>query len=227
MSAAKVSDNARVAVKSHLSGDHLSAAVFFARSCAQIEATNSGPPSDEVRAQHRSFAIGAVISAVAYLEAAANEVYLAATDNDPHLFAKADARLPTLLAHVWDSVEAIRTLQKYQVALVLAQKSPFDQGTAPFQLASHLLVLRNNLVHYKPEWDSDLQDHKKIEVRLRGAFRENPYSDKSQAFFPHRCLGHGCAAWAVRSAWSFVESFYSRMDLPYWAAGYSTRVASA
>lgn len=223
----KVSDRASVAVKSHLSGDHVSAAAFFARSCGEIEVRNLGRISDELRVQHRSFAIGAVISAVAYLEAAANEVYLAAADNDPHLFGKGDARLPKLLVHVWDSVEDIRTLQKYQVALVLAQKAPFDQGTPPFQPASHLIVLRNNLIHYKPEWDSDLEDHKKIEERLRGVFPENPYSDRSQAFFPHRCLGHGCAAWAIKSAWTFVDSFYNRIDLPYWAAGYAAQVATA
>lgn len=220
----KASDQAMISVKSHLSGDHVLAAAFFARSCGDIEA---GAANDELRAKHRYFAIGAVTSAVAFLEAAANEFYLAAVDNDTHVFGKADAPLPKLLAHVWESVEDIATLQKYQVALIMAQKKPFDQGSSPFQPASNLIVLRNNLIHYKPEWDSDLRNHKNIEARLRGVFPENPYSDHTQAFFPHRCLGHGCAAWGIKSAWAFVESFYSRMHLPYWAANYNTQVAAA
>ncbi|MEO0941606.1 MAG: hypothetical protein AAFY30_08605, partial [Cyanobacteria bacterium J06642_12] len=44
-------------------------------------------------------------------------------------------------------------------------------------------------------------------------FAENPLVFGTKPFFPDRCLGHGCAKWALDSCVSFVEEFYSEMGL--------------
>jgi hypothetical protein len=78
--------------------------------------------------------------------------------------------------------------------------------------------LRNALVHYKPEWDTDLENHKKIEDRLKSRFKINPFSHDNDAFFPKKCLGHGCAEWSVQSVIKFIQDFYNKMGFsPKWS----------
>lgn len=213
-------------VKTHLSANHILAASLFARWCGEIESENQNQTSlsQDLDIEHRSLAIGTPIEAVAFLETAINELYMAAQDNDPNVFANADPLLPKLMVQLWEELEEKRILTKYQTTLLLAQKPKFSAGEPPLQLTAHLIALRNALVHYKPEWDNQLKAHKSIEDRLGKAFPTNPFAGKNKAFFPSQCLGYGCAAWSVRTAWAFVKEFYSRMELPYWALAHEGRI---
>jgi hypothetical protein len=213
-----------LAVKTHLSVNHIIGASLFARLCGQFERVTVGPPSQDVEIEHRSYAIGAPIEAVAFLEAAINELYAAAGDKDPHIFATGDPLLPQLMDELWDELEGKNILRKFQTALILAKKPKFDLGTPPMQTVGNLVALRNALVHYKPEWDNELKDHKSIEDRLRAAFPHNPFAAKDKAFFPSKCLGYGCATWSVTTAWGFVKEFYARLGLPYWATPHEPRI---
>ncbi|MEA1894385.1 MAG: hypothetical protein U9N36_04115 [Euryarchaeota archaeon] len=96
----------------------------------------------------------------------------------------------------------------------MANKETFDRGKAPYQEVNDLIKLRNALVHYKPEWDTDLKNHKGIEDRLKSRFTINPFSHVNDAFFPKKCLGHGYAEWSVKSTITFIEDFYRRMGFP-------------
>jgi hypothetical protein len=215
-----------LAVKTHLSVNHIIGASLFARLCGAIEQATQGPPSQDIEIEHRSYAIGAPIEAVAFLEAAINELYVAAGDKDPHIFGAADSILPELMDELWGELEGASILRKFQTTLVLAKKPKFDLGTAPMQSVGNLVALRNALVHYKPEWDNELKGHKSIEDRLRTAFPPNPFAAKDKAFFPSKCLGYGCAAWSIRTAWGFIKDFYARLGLPYWAVAHEPRILS-
>jgi hypothetical protein len=212
------------AVKTHLSVNHIIGASVFARLCGKLERETQGPPSQDVEIEHRSYAIGAPIEAVAFLEAAINELYVAASDSAPHTFGTNNPLLPRLMNELWEELEEKSILRKYQTTLLLAQKPRFDSGVPPFQSAANLIALRNALVHYKPEWDNQLKDHKSIEDRLRNSFAVNPFAAQDKAFFPSKCLGYGCAGWSVRTAWGFVKEFYEHLDLPYWAVGHEERI---
>ncbi len=114
-------------------------------------------------------------------------------------------------------VERSKILQKYQFVLTAANKDAFNRGNSPYQEVDNLIKLRNALVHYKPEWDTDLKNHKVIENRLKSRFNINPFSHDSSVFFPKKCLGHGCAEWSVKSTIEFIEDFYRRMGFtPKW-----------
>ena len=199
--------------KTNLSGYFASSAALFSRKAQAIEALDPTGVTEVVRMEHRSYAIGAVIAAAAYLEAAINELYLEAVDRNQNTFPPGRLRLAELMCHVWADVEQMTVLTKYQVALSLAETSPYPKGENPYQAVDSLLRLRNALVHYKPEWDTELEEHRKLEERLANRFRESRLSSSGHAFFPHRCLGHGCAAWSTKTAVEFYRDFRERLGL--------------
>jgi len=205
-------------VKTNFSGHHMLSAAFFARQSANIEETvKKDNLTDEVRDKHRAYVTGAIISSVASLEAAINEIFLSAIDGNK-IFQNFDDKFPELLTELWPTVEKTASiLHKYQIVLVAATKEKFNPGQTPYQEVDDLIKLRNALVHYKPEWDTNLKNHKKIEQRLKTRFPINPYSHINDAFFPKKCLGHGCAEWAVKSSIKFIQDFYERMGFkPKW-----------
>jgi hypothetical protein len=207
-------DSATASVKTNFSGHHMLSAAHFARQSAVIEKNDSDEITDELRAEHRAYVTGAIIVSVASLEATINEVFISARDNDS-LFKGFDPTIPKVLAEfwTWEIFERSKILGKYQIVLVVANKEAFDRGNSPYQEVDSLIALRNALVHYKPEWDT-VKKHKKIEDGLKSRFTINPFSHDNDAFFPKKCLGHGCAEWAVKSSIKFIEDFYNRMGFP-------------
>ena len=71
-------------------------------------------------------------------------------------------------------------------------------------------------MHYRREWVeiraggaavAHSETHaEKFELLLKDRFAENPLAGKNLPFFPDRCLGHGCAEWAVTTSLSFTDS---------------------
>ena len=202
-------------VKTNFSSHHMLSAAHFARQSAIIEKNYKDGITDELRAEHRAYVTGAIIVSVASLEATINEVFISAIDND-NLFKDFDPTIPKVLSEfwTWDVVERSSILEKYRCVLAVANKEAFDHGNPPYQEVNDLIKLRNALVHYKPEWDTDLKNHKGIENRLKSRFNINPFSHDNNAFFPKKCLGHGCAEWSVKSTIEFIEDFYRRMGFP-------------
>ena len=116
-------------------------------------------------------------------------------------------------------------LAKFDDVITSVGKQGFDKGAAPYQDVSLLINLRNALVHYKPKWitilaediTADEFDDKKIVIlQKEHKFPLNPLMDGIMtSFFPNKCLGHGCASWAVKSSIQFIEEFYQRMNIPF------------
>jgi len=206
-----------LSVKTNFSGHHMLSAAHFARQSAIIEKNYKDEITDELRAEHRAYVTGAIIVSVASLEATITEVFISARDKD-NIFKDFDHTIPNVLEELLDFVEwSSKILQKYQFVLTAANKEAFDRGKSPYQEVDDLIQLRNALVHYKPEWDTDLKNHKKIEDRLEKRWlkaRINPFAHENNAFFPKKCLGYGCAEWSVKSTIEFIEDFYHRMGFP-------------
>jgi hypothetical protein len=177
---------------------------------AEIE---SGPElSESDRLEHKGHATGAAVFSVAFLESSINELYLEAVDmNRDTLGGLSDEQI-AVLAELCDSVEQHQVLGKYQVALAASGKARLDKGEDPFQGADGLVKIRNALIHYRPEWDDELREHKRIEERLAGRFALNKHG--VGLWFPHQCLGAGCASWAVDQAARFMTEFCQRLGIP-------------
>lgn len=230
----------------YLSIGHLKNAAHFARLTGAIE-QHTGFVWGTFK-PHEAYAMGAVLSSVAFLEAAVNELYAdAADESHPSEIMRSIGEgyameLPKdvrgILAGLWNTDRfrmGARTLEKYEVALTAAGGEEFDRGSQPYQDVALLLKLRNALVHFEPashhEGDAEPTG---LEQKLSGRFApnalatspDNPLgSDPLLPFLPDKCLGYGCALWALGSSVAFTERFFSRMGLKAIHGGWLTEMA--
>src|SRR5215213_7966930 len=134
-------------------------AAIFTRRALEIESTyDKDLVSGEPYYVHRGYVTAAVLSAVASLEATINEFFVDAQNENSPIFEGVDPMIPRILAEYWEEIEGARILTKYQMALILASKRKFDRGLSPYQEVDSLIQLRNALVHYKPEWDTEQKE---------------------------------------------------------------------
>ena len=115
-------------------------------------------------------------------------------------------------------------VSRYQKILEIADRPPFDEHEDAFENIRILTEIRNHLMHYKREWvvvrmtktpgTEEISTADRFEKILRSKFAINPLAAKNQPFFPDKCLGHGCAEWAVMNSLIFTDAFFRRLDLP-------------
>jgi len=223
-----VRDAVTVRSRAHFSIQHVLSAAYFARQALEVERNYFGVYDAAMINAHRASVTGAILMSVSFLEAAINEFFADTVDNPYGTVKDLDPDLRSLLAEMW-AMKVPRTskysiLEKYDIALTLMRRAPFDKGTSPYQEVSILVQLRNVMVHYEPEWitgystnpGAKVTEHK-FQKSLQGRFPLNPLTSANNPFFPDQCFSHGCAAWAVESTVSFADAFFARMGLaaPY------------
>jgi len=187
-------------VRFHLSTNHLYSAYFFALSASEIEEMQESN-SNHQRLQHRSFVTASIMSSVAFLEAAINELYVICAEhpNDIHVnghpqdmrFGCIGTDTIEMLGAIWQ-VEGFRRsaniLDKCQTALRIAKQVEFNKGTNPYQEVKLVIDLRNLLVHFKPEQREiavgagNRLPSDAFESKYRGKFAENPLAAKYSIF---------------------------------------------
>jgi hypothetical protein len=157
--------------------------------------------------------LAGIVLAAAFLEGGINELFLSAADKDTNVLPGSSAEELGLLSELWELLEDQRAapLRKVQVALQATRRAPFEKGAPPFQSAENLFRLRNAVVHYKPEWDDELDVHGDLQKRLKGQFADNPLVPVGVTWFPHRCIGAGCARWTCESGMGLLEEFIRRL----------------
>lgn len=204
-------------VKSGLFQFHLDSAERFALACAKIESEEKHldwpqPRWDEAR----SNALAAVLLAAASMESSVNEFYQQAVDRDENALKSLSETQMKLLAELWPEIEKLSPMRKHQVAVVAMGHEPMNKGQEPYRSADGLMRLRNALVHFRPEWDDDLKDHRSLEQRLSQLFPVSALADRAKGqmvWFPHKCLGAGCAEWAIESAVQFSQQFVNTLGI--------------
>lgn len=210
------------------SHDQAIAATTFARKCGELEA-DLKTPSDDERArgltwstenqqEHRSYVTASILSSVTFLEANINELFASASH--PNLEVGGD--LPTsernILIGAADMISNNRLLDRFQLALYLLNKKPFDPGTdQSYQDAKVLVSLRNDLVHYKPRFRKlgagSSESAKWAKTLAQKHFSLNPFTGSGNPFFPDKCLSYGCAVWVWNAALSFADDFFTRVGV--------------
>lgn len=183
--------------------------------------------SGELRLRHETFILNSVLSTVAFLESTVNELHADAAD-DAYFFAdeQTEALLRTI-AEKWQNeknFDRAPMITKYQKILAIAEKPQFDENDPAFANIRILTEIRNNLMHYKREWvvvsdgrtpvSGEGGTTEKFEKILRKKFATNPLAAKNLPFFPDKCLGHGCAEWAIVNSVIFTDEFFRRLGLP-------------
>jgi hypothetical protein len=204
--------------KANLSRLHLRTAQLFLAQCEEITRNEAHLPWPQPHwEESRSYASGVVILAVAALEASINELYLESADRDQTALPEIALDRLELLATLWEEVDKFSILKKYDIALAACGKEPLIKGAKPYQSAKGVVDLRNALVHFKPEWAGGLDLHSKLEEQLAKKFQSCALASQATGalvWFPHKCLGAGCASWSIDSVRKFVSEFCGRMGIP-------------
>lgn len=200
-----------VAVRHYHSTIHIESAAHLARLCAAVEKN----PENHQEGEHRAFATGAILTAVAFLEATINEVLSDAVEDGSLYGLKREQT--TAIANEWRRVRAkgrVPMTDKFKLVLRAVGHSGLSSGKTYFNMTL-LVELRDKLVHFNPEWTPLTSVHPPpLEAKLMRKFAANQLADPGTLFFPDRCLGHGCAQWAVRSALEFTDAFFSKLGVP-------------
>ena len=165
--------------------------------------------------KYRACVTGAVFSSVAFLEAAVNEV-----------FAQSPPFMPALQTVSGDDGAAITgagpivlgrrgpsMLDKYQLACTLMRRPKFDTGHEPFQSVYALVSLRNELIHYVPEWIDVALGPQRLVQLLWNKFPLSPFEPESLGKHLDRCISYGCARWAVEASLAFADDFFARTGI--------------
>ncbi|HEX6574935.1 MAG TPA: hypothetical protein VF042_08170 [Gemmatimonadaceae bacterium] len=198
--------------RDRLSRHHIISAHHFAQNAGKIEELGGDVPQDE-KWMYRAFVTAAVLSSVAYLSASINELYLEvrklSQSGEPHVRRELD-----LLVEAWPRISRVQVLQRYQLALAVADADQYNPARMPYLDAESLIRLRDALLSYDAEWDDERGKRHTLESRLAQKFAPSPLVSSRRPWFPDRCLGAGCAKWAVETVQTFTNDFYARMALP-------------
>jgi hypothetical protein len=198
--------------RDRLSRHHIFSAHKFAEGAEEIEAQEGDVPQED-KWRYRAYVTGAVLDAVAYLSSSINELYLDVRKlgggEQPNLRRELD-----LLVEAWPRISRVQVLQRYQLALSVADADQYNPESAPYLDTDSLIRLRDALLSYDPTWTDERGKTHTLEDRIRKKFPPSPLVSARRPWFPDRCLGSGCAKWAVKTVQIFTNDFYRRMSLP-------------
>jgi hypothetical protein len=191
----------------NLAVQHMLAAARFSRDVGELERDHENQPFGEFWESIFHSAIACVLTTVASLEAYANELF----SDRITVFPKYSHEL---LHNLWDTYERKPMLDKFDFALLLLRKPKLVRGVRPYQDIKILVDLRDALIHFKPEWEHEAVEHKKLSKALHSKTKGSPLFPKSELLFPRRWASHSCTMWVVRSAVDFSKKFEQRAGLP-------------
>ncbi|OBK74853.1 hypothetical protein [Mycobacterium sp. 1274761.0] len=217
---------ASVTVRNYLTNQQLWTARREAWLCGKREDTLVAAGNNNVDRLHRSHAIMAIFSAVAFLEAFVNAIWQDASEKAPGQHSSYTEGIPdagmATMRELWNGKDGaermMSVLSKFQLALVCAGHDRMEDNAEPFQSVDILVDLRNTLVHFKPHTQGDPEE---VGRRLRKlvAGLESKITPERQnrqnvsGWYPNKVLGAGCAAWACDSAIAFARDWHARMGL--------------
>jgi len=156
-----------VSQRTNLAVQNMLAAARFSRRVAELEDSNKSQPFGSFWEEILHNSIASVMCCSSSLEAYANELFF---DREA-VFPKFSA---PLLDNLWETYERKTTLEKFEFALLLSEKSGIDkEGATTYQDVQIVVELRNALVHVKPEWDTQAHRHQKLSEKLKNIWPES------------------------------------------------------
>jgi hypothetical protein len=202
-------------VRVYYSSYYLWSAKHFKQLATDIENSSNSPPHFDI--QHRAYVTSSILSSIAFLECAINELLKDVVDKHESYIENIDDASKDRLAIMWELTEGnnryVSVLEKYQRVLKYCQKKEFMKGENPYQDADLAIKIRNELMHYKPQSYGGNIQHGFIS-KLAGKFSNNPLMNGSDnPYFPDKCLGSSCADWAVSSTEAFSNEFFTRLSI--------------
>jgi hypothetical protein len=186
-------------VRANLAVQHILGAAHLSRGLASLEQSNPSRPSGNEFDERFGISVSCIFLAVASVEAYVNEIF---SDRKDH-FSLHDQNLLGLL---WVEYESTKTIDKFDLALRLRNGNALDRGSSSVQSLDRLILLRNALTHFKPEWSYEAEKHAQLCKRLGGYVRCSPWLP-DESVFPYAWAHSGSTAWAIMTVTRFVSEF--------------------
>lgn len=216
MSAATVRGQAESRV--NLSILHMLSAASHSRRVGDLEQEHSTEDFGEFWNEIFASASAAVFTSVAALESYANELFIDHKRVFPQLRVE-------VMAKLWELYEQKPTLEKFEFALLLKEGPTFDRGGSPFQEVFAIMKLRNALIHFKPEWFSEQEEHAKISALLQHRATLSPFFPPSEPLFPRGWASYKTVKWVINSAVAFLLDFERRAEVDKRMGKFASRLS--
>ena len=195
-----LSMSVHTSVKCNFSVQYLCATARFSDQIIEIEKNNIGNPLSAFHEEILELSIACVLMGVACLESYVNELFYDSEKHFPNLRQE-------LIKKIWEIIEQKSILEKYEFAMLLMNAPNYEKGTWPYRDIKALIILRNALMHFKPEEDSEQIIHARVSKQLNGRFTPSPFISEGNPLFPQRWASSGCAIWLVQAIISFIYKF--------------------
>lgn len=201
--------------------DFLTAASHNARIAGEIEDAYEGKEmSDVYRGEafrrwqpiHDSHVMIAFISSYTAVEVAINEFL----EDEMNWYGAPYEPIKTIIENFPGDFYRLSTLGKIQFVLAFSDADKFDQGEEPYQSVALIRRIRNNLVHYKPQYivieDGEPPANEISRALQTKNLDENPFRERGP-LFPGGFLSYAYARWSVESVIEFLMEFYDRVGM--------------
>lgn len=204
--------------RASLSVQHLLAAARLAQEVDGIETLNVGSEFGPFYDVILGCCVGCVVLSAAALEAYVNEVF---ADRSEHFATRAQM----LLELLWGEYEKKSVLDKFDLALRLRTGTALDRGATSTQAVDRLILLRNALAHFNPEWFDDFEEHAKLSAKREGYVGRSPWLP-IERLFPRAWATRSTTAWVVSTAVGFIARFSADSGIPDRVAKFRARLAT-
>jgi hypothetical protein len=164
--------------------------------------------------------LAAVLMAYLSIEACTNEIMLAARLGHAPNMKGFDQTVAQQLSDSFDAgADQLNPIEKADLISIVAGNGPFDRGKGPGQPIRLLHLLRNALVHHKPEWiersGAGVESGDTLEKSLCTLFpTASIWKSRKVPFRWNGCMGAGCAEWATSTASNFNRMVYASAGAP-------------
>lgn len=185
--------------RSNFAAQHLQAAEHFCMLVAKIEADADARRSAFAPPEYYHYWHASVVFAVMSMEANIYDVMTAPNRGDP-------SPLGNIALSITDHHRPLLDRYSSVHSRVVGRPLPLNHGVA--QEASALVVLRDEIVHYKTEWRDEAVVSSRLEKMLRSRITLNPFQCGG-VFFPDKCVSANSSHWATSTARTFIVSFAS------------------
>jgi len=217
-------------VNDPIAGTLRSASIAFARHAIRLSENCSWDGNSTYTTIHETEnrrvaeqAIGAVIVAVAGVDGLINEILSDASDPASP---KGNIRNITENAYrrwgrLWTEgafARKLNAVEKCDMALAVADLPGMPSDGQAVENMKALIALRNELVHSEPKYrrfgHAFAQGERALlERRLNGKFQLNTKVPSNLPFIWQRCLGVGCATWAVDTVSDFENTLFEALGI--------------
>ncbi len=190
--------------RSNFAAQHLAAARYFQSMVKAIEDSATSHKDQFSPPPYLHCWYAAVVFAVMAMEANVYDILTASTRRE---------QTPLAGTVVPAKLHRKPLLERYGFVWKAILGSTLDTVQGIGQAARALVLLRNEITHYKTEWRDVAVISSELEAMLRTRITLNPFKC-GEIFFPEKCVSANSAEWAATTAHEFMSTFAAATGVP-------------